>query len=240
MKKLILVISVVAITFFSGCNKDDDKEVVATCSDGIQNGTETGIDCGGICNSCSGLAWTQIATDPSGDAANNGLDAIGLEYQYDNVADVVKFRVEFSNLSSFSDSPSADFSFGLPNGTDNNDPSGYHWTDTNHVTPVHRTAAIYCDTGGTPPSNYTYTQNQATNSIYLTATPSSVSCQNCIAIVVDGATNFIVYTIDRNKIITNTEMGGNTATIKLVANVGHNIGWDDNITLTGVFTIAMP
>ena len=240
MKKLILITSIVAIAFFSGCNKDDDKEAVATCTDGIQNGIETGIDCGGICNSCSGIAWTSIATDPAGDAANNGLDAIGIEYQYDAVDDVVRFKVEFSNLSSFGDSPSADFSFGLPNGTENNDPPGYHWTDTNQITLVHRTAAIYCDTGGAPPSNYTYIQSQATNSIYLTSNPSVVSCQNCIAIVVDPTNNIIVYTIARSKIINNVEMGGNSATIKLVANVGHNIGWDDNITVTGSFMIVTP
>lgn len=37
------------------CSKTDDTpdpEPVATCSDGIQNGDETGIDCGGSCQAC--------------------------------------------------------------------------------------------------------------------------------------------------------------------------------------------
>ena len=34
---------------------DNDTDV-ATCSDGIQNGTETGIDCGGDCQPCADLS----------------------------------------------------------------------------------------------------------------------------------------------------------------------------------------
>ena len=44
---LILVLTVVS------CEKDDPTpEVQATCDDGIQNGDETGIDCGGSCSVC--------------------------------------------------------------------------------------------------------------------------------------------------------------------------------------------
>ena len=44
---LILVLTVVS------CEKDDPTpEVQATCDDGIQNGDETGIDCGGSCSAC--------------------------------------------------------------------------------------------------------------------------------------------------------------------------------------------
>jgi hypothetical protein len=38
-----------ALYFFVSCSKDD----AATCVDGIQNGNETGIDCGGDCRPCS-------------------------------------------------------------------------------------------------------------------------------------------------------------------------------------------
>ena len=42
--------------FFLSCS-DDDTEMVdpiamATCSDGIMNGSETGVDCGGACDPC--------------------------------------------------------------------------------------------------------------------------------------------------------------------------------------------
>ncbi|MGB5926521.1 MAG: hypothetical protein WBH03_00020 [Cyclobacteriaceae bacterium] len=40
----------------ASCSDDDDGPVVVTptCSDGIMNGDETGIDCGGSCNPCMG------------------------------------------------------------------------------------------------------------------------------------------------------------------------------------------
>ena len=45
-KFLLLFVSTAVLTV--GCNNDDDA-AGPTCSDGIQNGTETGIDCGGTC-----------------------------------------------------------------------------------------------------------------------------------------------------------------------------------------------
>lgn len=53
----VLFIGVLAfgmITSLPSCKKDDDK---ATCTDGIQNGDETGVDCGGSCGAC--LVGTQ-------------------------------------------------------------------------------------------------------------------------------------------------------------------------------------
>ncbi len=41
--------------FLVSCSSDDDgpdPEPVATCTDGIQNGDETGVDCGGSCSAC--------------------------------------------------------------------------------------------------------------------------------------------------------------------------------------------
>lgn len=53
MKKIFLSTFVIAALTFSSCSKDDSSDPVAvTCNDGIQNGTETGIDCGGSCEPC--------------------------------------------------------------------------------------------------------------------------------------------------------------------------------------------
>ena len=43
-----------AMVLLASCSDDDDNEIadMATCDDGIMNGTETGIDCGGICEPC--------------------------------------------------------------------------------------------------------------------------------------------------------------------------------------------
>lgn len=180
---------------------------------------------------CSMAQWTTIDTDPSGDS--NGLDGTTLEYQYDQSLDQVQFRVTTTNLASFSTGPAADFSFQLPNGLESGAASGTHWTSS---TPVHKTAYIYCDAGGSAPSNYTY--SSWSQRIEETSTMNSL-CSNCVTINADVPNNQITYTFDRKDIITDVEMGGsNTATIVLVHNLGHDVGWDDNITETGSFTIT--
>ena len=64
MKKLLffflaLSIGVGISVTSSSCEKDD--EPTATCTDGIQNGDETGVDCGGSCSACAvalqGTKW---------------------------------------------------------------------------------------------------------------------------------------------------------------------------------------
>ncbi|MCB0556649.1 MAG: hypothetical protein KDD02_24095 [Phaeodactylibacter sp.] len=47
---LLFAITGMVVTWQS-CDKDND-EPEATCSDGIQNGDETGVDCGGSCAPC--------------------------------------------------------------------------------------------------------------------------------------------------------------------------------------------
>ena len=51
--KLMSVAAIAFMFFVASCEKDDPTpEPLATCDDGIQNGDETGIDCGGSCKSC--------------------------------------------------------------------------------------------------------------------------------------------------------------------------------------------
>lgn len=64
MKTIFTKISVIAISVFTltSCNNDDDTNTIVieepTCSDGIMNGDETGVDCGGSCMPC------EMATNP--------------------------------------------------------------------------------------------------------------------------------------------------------------------------------
>jgi hypothetical protein len=53
-KYLNIVVAILfASIFFYSCGSDDEStEPSFSCSDGIQNGDETGIDCGGDCDSC--------------------------------------------------------------------------------------------------------------------------------------------------------------------------------------------
>jgi len=47
--KFIGMLMISATLMLTSCGKDDNK---GTCSDGIKNQDETGIDCGGVCQSC--------------------------------------------------------------------------------------------------------------------------------------------------------------------------------------------
>ena len=51
--RLMSIMAFAFVLFIASCEKDDPTpEPQATCDDGIQNGDETGIDCGGSCSAC--------------------------------------------------------------------------------------------------------------------------------------------------------------------------------------------
>lgn len=176
--------------------------------------------------------WTLLTTDPSGDSG--GLDATALEYRYDEGEDMVWFRITCANLANYSTGPAADFSFQLPNGLDSGDPPGAHWTTPG--TPVHKIGYIYADAGGEAPADYTFTSWPVYIEVASTQVPL---CNDCISVMADVPANQLVYGIARTDIITDTEMGGSSATVTLVANVGHDVGWDDNVTSGVEFTIDL-
>lgn len=47
----VIIIALLSITTICGCNNADDN--TATCTDGLMNGNEAGVDCGGSCNACT-------------------------------------------------------------------------------------------------------------------------------------------------------------------------------------------
>ena len=63
---MLLLLAGMVVTWQS-CDDDESSEPEATCTDGIQNGDETGIDCGGVdCDPCEvGLQgqWQSSGTD---------------------------------------------------------------------------------------------------------------------------------------------------------------------------------
>ncbi len=51
----IMFLSLCTMAFVASCDNDDDNNEMAmqeTCNDGIMNGDETGVDCGGSCTPC--------------------------------------------------------------------------------------------------------------------------------------------------------------------------------------------
>ncbi len=76
MKKAFYIATLcIATLLFVQCSEDDNDNIIdppATCTDGIRNGDETGIDCGGsTCEPC--------------EAAVDGLDFSGVYVQEDQV-----------------------------------------------------------------------------------------------------------------------------------------------------------
>jgi len=67
LKIISSALLVLAFFLFSACEKDEEEDnvtPVATCSDGIQNGDETGIDCGGPdCQPCIIPGAPEVTTD---------------------------------------------------------------------------------------------------------------------------------------------------------------------------------
>jgi len=57
MKIVVLTLAISAGLFFTSCSSDDNAPIVEaeapTCTDGIQNGDEIDIDCGGSCTPCA-------------------------------------------------------------------------------------------------------------------------------------------------------------------------------------------
>ena len=78
MKKQLFTVLITAFTivFVVSCKDDDDVTTTQpTCFDGIQNGDETGVDCGGSsCEDC-------VITTLSGDVLDNVTLDASIEYE---------------------------------------------------------------------------------------------------------------------------------------------------------------
>ncbi|QLG46296.1 DUF4856 domain-containing protein [Costertonia aggregata] len=71
MKKIVFALATISGLVFTSCSSDDDG-VEPTCTDGVQNGDETGIDCGGSCAPCE----TAIENPATYSFARNGESTV--------------------------------------------------------------------------------------------------------------------------------------------------------------------
>ncbi len=75
---LKLLMSLVVLFVVTSCGEDVDEETdptTETCSDGIQNQDETGVDCGGVCNDCT---TTETCSDGIQNQDETGVDCGGV------------------------------------------------------------------------------------------------------------------------------------------------------------------
>ena len=66
-------------------------ETVPTCNDGIQNGDETGVDCGGSCAPCEPEGGCQTPSNIS----SNILSTSSVELTWDAVPNAIKYKVKY-------------------------------------------------------------------------------------------------------------------------------------------------
>ena len=233
---------------FTACSDDDDDDnpTPATNTGGGSGGSGGGSGGTQADLTVDGMDFFEIGTDASGDA-NNGLDATNIYYSYDSSSDSIHFLVKVVDMASFSTSPSIDFNFILPNGTDGNKPLANPFRGSQS----HKSASVYTDNGGTAPSTYTYTNvaGFAVNGIAYTDDVSKSSngsdlagiCSGCITLMVDVSNNWIICGMERAKVITDTEVGATkTAKIKISSNVGYQRANNDLTTDGAEFTITIP
>lgn len=103
LKFLFFLLAVTGMTVaWQGCN-DDDDDPVPTCTDGIQNGEETGVDCGGPdCPPC--LIGIMGEWQSSGDNVAPllvnlfGTDSIYADFRTDNTYYVEQFDTSGARL----------------------------------------------------------------------------------------------------------------------------------------------
>lgn len=111
-KYLILSLAITAVFLFSQCSDDENGNVIVqeTCSDGIQNNGETGVDCGGsACVPCSeAFAGTYVQQDIMGRPGINTVFGANGErknaFNISVVSDRASFQPEFqSKLEAYHD-----------------------------------------------------------------------------------------------------------------------------------------
>lgn len=72
-----------------GCSKEENK---GTCSDGIQNQDETGIDCGGVCGACQEGTQGKWKSFPVAPILANFADSIIAEFSTNNTYTVHQWK----------------------------------------------------------------------------------------------------------------------------------------------------
>jgi len=113
MKKLFIIIFGLTLIHFLACDKEENTPD-PTCSDGIQNGTELGIDCGGSCNECfvcetvncsnlTGAMTTENSSSILWEATHLDGEEIACPCTEDIIIAFVNWQISFTTDGDFSE-----------------------------------------------------------------------------------------------------------------------------------------
>ncbi len=85
MRKIAFALTIAAGVIFTSCSSDDndidEQAVTATCTDGLQNGEETGVDCGGSCKPCETTSENPIVNPATYAFERNGSSTVDFSGQ---------------------------------------------------------------------------------------------------------------------------------------------------------------
>jgi uncharacterized protein (TIGR02145 family) len=146
--RLLFFFLLVSVLILTSCGEDED----ATCNDGIQNGTETGVDCGGTCPACV-FACGSTITDIDGNVYNTVT--IGTQCWMKENLKTSKYNDGTSITTGLSNDAWVNTSTGAYSIYDNNDANNttygklYNWYTVN--------TGKLCPTGWHIPSNVEWT-----------------------------------------------------------------------------------
>lgn len=87
--KLFFLGLMVAGLSFAACK---DEEDTGTCSDGIKNQDETGVDCGGVCNACREGAQGTWKSYPVAPILSTFADSIIATFNTNNTYEVAQWK----------------------------------------------------------------------------------------------------------------------------------------------------
>ncbi len=80
----------------AGDGNNNGGDPTPTCNDGIQNGNETGVDCGGSCGPCT---TPQACEAPTGSSATS-LNATTVLIEWPEVPDALRYRIQYRRADS--------------------------------------------------------------------------------------------------------------------------------------------
>ncbi len=167
--------------------------------------------------------WNELITDVSGDGANMALlDGTKLEYQYDQDADSIWFRVSVANLNSSNLAAlGVNIMFNIPGGG-----STFNFWGTDNSNPYHKLLTTWVN--GSHPSSYTGTIGIANASGVNVMNYTNLKSGN-ITITADSLNQNIVLGLKRNDLVTNEDITGDSIIVGIAAAVGSDIYWNDDI-----------
>jgi hypothetical protein len=86
-----VVIALLSITLINGCKKNDNAP--DPCANGVKDGSETAVDCGGNCNACAAASWRIKKV-----TAINSNGTFTDDYTYDNKGQITSHTWSYPNI----------------------------------------------------------------------------------------------------------------------------------------------